>query len=147
MNTGVARQVFENQRRINQLARDLFSLVSLLEFWRLLERLFERHFQIERNHLRQPVAVAIRQTHYAANVAHNAFRAHCAERDDLRDGIAPVFLADVFDDIRTAVIGEINVNIRRADTFGIQKTLEQQSVANRIHVRDLQQISDERTCR
>ena len=141
---GVAREVFENERRVNQLARDFLGFVGLLEFRRLLERLFERHLQIERNHLGQPVAFAVAQTHHAAHVAHNGFRAHRAEGDDLRDGIAAVFFADIFDDVRAPVVGEINVNVRRIDAFGIQEALEQQAVADRVHVGDFEQVGDER---
>ena len=72
VNAGVARDVFEDERGVNQFARDVFVLVSLFEFGRLLERFFERHLQIERNHFRQPVAFAVAQTHHAANVAHDA---------------------------------------------------------------------------
>ena len=142
---GVARDVFEDERGVNQFARDLLGFVSLLEFRRLLERLFQRHLQIERNHFRQPVAFAVAQAHHAAHVAHHGFRAHRAEGDDLRDGIAAVFFADVFDDVRAAVVGEINVNVRRIDAFGIQEPLEQQAVADRVHVRDFEQVGDKRT--
>ncbi len=38
---GVARDVFEDERGVNQLARDFLGLVSLLEFRRLLERLLQ----------------------------------------------------------------------------------------------------------
>jgi len=44
MNTGISREVFENQSRVNQLARDFFGLISFLEFWRLLERFRQIHF-------------------------------------------------------------------------------------------------------
>jgi hypothetical protein len=42
MDAGVAREIFQDQRRVNQFARDFLVLVSLLEFRRLLERLFQR---------------------------------------------------------------------------------------------------------
>ena len=142
---GVAREVFENERGVNQFARDFLGFVGLLEFRRLLERLFERHLQVERNHLGQPVAFAVAQAHHAAHVAHDGFRAHRAEGDDLRDGVAAVFFADIFDDVGAPVVGEINVNVRRIDAFGIQEALEQQAVADRVHVRDFEQVSDKRT--
>ena len=142
---GVAREVFENERGVDQFARDLLGFVGLLEFRRLFERLFERHLQVERNHLGQPVAFAVAQTHHAADVAHNRFGAHGAEGDDLRDGVAAVFFADIFNDVGAPVVGEIDVNVRRIDALGIQEAFEQQAVTNGIHVGDLEQISDERT--
>ena len=142
---GVARDVFKDERGVNQLARDLLGFVSLLEFRRLLERLRQIHFQIDRNHLRQPVALAVTQTHHAPHVAHDGFRTHRAERDDLRDGFAPVFFTDILNDIGAPVVGKINVNVRRVDTLGVEEPLEQQAVTDRVHVGNLQQVGDDGT--
>ena len=43
-------------------------------------------------------------------------------------------------DVGASVVRKINVNIRRIHALGIQKSLEQQPVTNRIHVRDFQQV-------
>src|SRR5439155_13800802 len=69
---------------------------------------------------------------------------HGAERDDLGDGIAAIFFAHIFDDIRAAIIGKIDVNVRGIDPFGIEEALEQQPIANRIDVGNLEQVSDNR---
>jgi hypothetical protein len=113
----------------------------------LLERFLQRHLQLRGNHFGQPIALAITQAHDAAHIAHHGFCAHGAERDDLGDGIAPVFFAHVFNDVRATVVSEVDVDIGRIDTLGIQEALEQQAVANRIHVRDFEQIGDKRTSR
>jgi hypothetical protein len=110
----------------------------------LLERLLQRHLQLGGNHLRQPVAFAVAQAHDATHIAHDGFRAHRAERDDLRHGVATIFLPRVFDDVRAPVVREININIRRIDALGIQEALEEQPVTDRINVRDLQQVGDNR---
>ena len=89
---GVARQVFEDESGVDQLARDLLVLVGLLQLRRLLERLLQRHLQVERDHLGQPVAFAVAQPHDAPHVAHDRLRAHRAEGDDLRHGIPPILL-------------------------------------------------------
>ena len=57
--------------------------------------------------------------------------------------IAAVFLADVFDDVRAAVVGKVDVDIGRVDAFGIQKAFEEQAVTDRIDVRNFQQIGDD----
>ncbi len=55
-----------------------------------------------------------------------------------------IFLAHILDDVCAAIVSEVDVDIRRIDAFGIQEAFEQQAVADRIHIRDLQQIGDER---
>ena len=142
---GVARQVFQHERGVDQLAGDFLGVVGGLEFGRLLQRLRQVHLQVGRDHLGEPIALAVAQPHHAAHVAHDRFGAHRAEGDDLRHGIVAVFLADVFDDVGAAVVGEIDVDIRRVDAFGIEESLEEQPVADRIDVRNLQQIGDDGT--
>src|SRR5208282_4530980 len=51
-----------------------------------------------------------------------------------RDGLAAIFLADIFNDIGPPVVGEINVNIRWVDALGIEEALEEQAVTDRVHV-------------
>src|SRR5204863_3186767 len=68
-----------------------------------------------------------------------------AESDDLGDGIAAVFLPDIFNHVRAAVVSEVDVDVRRVDAFGIQEAFEQQAVADGVDVRDFQQIRHERT--
>ena len=111
----------------------------------MLERLLQSHFQFVGNHLGQPIAFAVAQAHDAADIAHDGFGAHGAEGDDLRDGIAAVFLAHVFDHVGAAVVGKVDVDIGRIDAFGIEEAFEEQAVADRIDVRNLEQISDDGT--
>ena len=54
-------------------------------------------------------------------------------------------MADVIDDVGAAVVGEINVNVRRVDALGIEEALEEQAVADGVHVRDFEQIGDKGT--
>src|SRR5439155_20240594 len=43
-----------------------------------------------------------------------------SEGDDLRDGIASIFLADVFDDVGAAVVGEIDIDRSEEHTSELQ---------------------------
>ncbi len=76
-----------------------------------LEGFLEGHFQLVGNHLGKAIAFAVAHAHDAADVADDGFGAHGAEGDDLRDGFAAVFAADVFDDVGAAVVGEVDVDI------------------------------------
>ena len=145
VDAGIAGEILQDHCGIDQLPGDFLALVSLLEIRRLLERLRQIHFQVSRDHLGQPVAVSIRQSHHAADIPHHALRPHRAKRDNLGDGIVPIFFADIFDDIRSSIVGKIDVDIRWIDALGVQKALEQQPVADGVHVRNLQQVGHDRT--
>ena len=144
MDAGVPRQVLQDEGSVDELPRHLLGFVGLLELRRLLERLRQIHLELGGDHLRQPVAVPVRQPHHPAHVPHHGFGAHGSERDDLGHSFAPVFFADILDDVRPAVVGEIDVDIRRIDALRIQEALEQQAVADGVHVRDVEQVGDQR---
>ena len=50
--------------------------------------------------------------------------------------IRAVFLDNVFDDLLSALVAEINVEVRHTDALGIQKALKQQVVAQGVDARD-----------
>ena len=135
------------QRGIDQRLGDLLLVISALEIGALRECLFERHLGIERNHLREPVALAIAQAHDATNIADDAFRFQFAEGDDLRNAASTVFLPDVFEDLAAARFAEIDVDIGRRNTFRVEETLELQTELERIDVGNFEDVSDERTGR
>src|SRR5439155_2357975 len=99
----VAREIFQNERCIDEFARGFFTLERQLEFRRDLERLFEGHLQLVRNHFGEAIALTVAQTHHATHVADDRFRAHGAERNDLSNGVAAVFSAQVFYDVGPGV--------------------------------------------
>ena len=143
----IAGDVLKDEGDIDQFARGRFGLVSLPEVGGLFEGLFERHLQLEGDHLRQPITLGVAQAHDAADVAHDGLGAHCAERDDLRHAIAAVFVADVFDHVRAAVVGEVDVDVGRVDALGIEEPFEEQVVADGINIGDFQEVGDERASR
>ena len=62
----------------------------------------------------------------------------------MSDGIAAVLIPDVPDYLRATVVGEVDVDIGRADTLRIEEALKEQTIAQRVDVRDLQQIGNHR---
>ena len=77
----------------------------------------EGDVQLVRDHLRDPVAIAVAQAHHAADIAHHAFRFQFSEGDDLRDAALAVFLPDVFEDFAAARFAKINVDIGRRNAL------------------------------
>ena len=113
----------------------------------MLERLLQRHLQIRRDHFCQPITLAVGQSHHPPHVTDDRLRAHRAEGDDLRHRLPPIFLPDILDHVGAAVVGEVNVYVRRVDPLRIEETLEEQSVSDRANVGYFQQIGDNRASR
>lgn len=57
--------------------------------------------------------------------------------------IRAVTPGDVIDDLLTALITEIHVDIRHGDAFRIEESLEQQAVTQRIELGDIHAVSDD----
>ena len=114
VDAGVARKAFEQVGVFPELARRRFGLDRLLQVRRFLRRGGEGDVQLVRDHLRDPVAVAVAQAHDAADIAHHAFRFQFSEGDDLRDAAFAVFLPDVFEHFAAARFAKIDVDIRAA---------------------------------
>lgn len=140
---GIARKPFEGKAVVDHAADIVFGLVSLLEFRADFQRLVQGHARVERDHLRDAIALGVGQTEDAANIAHNHFGAKRAKGDDLGDLRLSVFFADVIDDFWPAVVTKIHVDIGRGLAFGIEKALKKQAVPERVDVRDFKQIRNE----
>ena len=57
-----------------------------------------------------------------------------------------IFFPSVFNDIRTTVVGKINIDIRRIDALRVEESLKEQSIAYGVDVADFQKVGDQRAC-
>ena len=112
-----------------------------------LEALVERLTRPFRDQLRDPVDDAVGDLEHAAGVADGGARRHRPEGDDLRDAVAAVLLGDVVDDALAAVDGEVDVHVRHRLAARVEEALEQQAVAHRVDVGDLEAVGGERAGR
>ncbi len=65
-----------------------------------------------------------------------------AECDNLADVIGTVLPGNVIDDLLTAFIAEVYVDIRHGDALGVQESLEQQLIFKRVEHGDAQRVRD-----
>ena len=108
-------------------------------------RVVERDAELERNELGDLVDVAVTHAEHAAHVAHHRLRRHGAVGDDLRDALASVLLRDVFDDAVAPVHAEVDVEVGHRHALGVQESLEQQVVFQRVDVGDAEAVGHQRS--
>ncbi len=140
----LARQPFERLREVDDLARDRVGVVRLLQLGAGLEAVVERLPRAFRDELRDLVDDAVGDLEHAAGVADCRARGHRPEGDHLRDAVAAVLLGDVVDDALAAVDGEVDVDVRHRLAARVEEALEEQVVADRVEVGDLEAVRDER---
>jgi hypothetical protein len=108
---GVAGEVLEAARQVEQVADVVFGVVALdqlgrgevavfLRGLRFAQRIVEADAQRVRDQLGDAVDHAVRMAEHASGVAHHRLRGHGAVGDDLRDAVAAVLARDVVDDLR-----------------------------------------------
>ena len=136
----VARHALKRTRRINKLFDLRLLVVHLFQLRVDGQRLVDRNVQLVRHLLGNRVNIVVRNVERTADVAYRAARRHRAERDNLRHAVLAVLAGNVLDDLRTANIAEVHVDIRHGDTLRIQKSLEVQRVVNRVKVSDSEAV-------
>ena len=112
-----------------------------------LQRLLERLPRPFGDELRDPVDGAVWDLEHPARVAERGARRHLRERDDLGDAIATVLLGHVVDDRLAPLDREVDVHVRQVFAGRVQEALEEQVVADRIDVGDLEAVGGERAGR
>ena len=97
-----------------------------LQPWLFLAGLLDRQgfHPLDRDQLRQAVALAIGHLHDPGDITHRHLRQKRTEGDNLRHPVAAVLLLDVSNHFLSPVLTEIDVKIRHRYAFWVQKPLE-----------------------
>src|SRR5437773_7596857 len=112
----------------------------------LIHRLLERNVQLRRNQFSDFVDFGIGLLQAAARISNDATCSHSTERDDLRNILPPVLFSHVINNSSPPVHAEIDINIRQRHALGIEKTLEEKSVLQRIQVSYPHTIRNQTAC-
>ncbi len=133
--SGFARSTISRDERVG--------VVRLLQLRARLEAVVEVDLRPFRDQLRDLVDGAVGDLEHAAGVADGGAGHHRPEGDDLRDAVAPVLLGDVVDDAVAAGDGEVDVHVRHRLAARVEEALEEQAVADRVDVGDLEAVGGE----
>ena len=137
------RQPFERLCEIDDLLRDRVGVDRLPELGSGLQSIVERLSGPLGHELRDAVDDAVRDLEHPPRVTDGGPRGHGGEGDDLGDAVAPVLLRHVVDHAVATGHREVDVGVRERLATGVEEALEQQVVADRVDVRDVQAVGDE----
>ena len=93
------------------------------------------------------IDLSVRHTESASHVP---YRGACRKRSKchyLRNLVLPVALLNVIYDLLSSLYAEVNIYIRHADAFRIEKTLEDKIISDRIYLCDIKSIGNNASCR
>ena len=156
----VARHTLELLRQLDERAHVVFLLQALgqqrlhgdgvvvlvalfLGLGRVLQ--CDRHARLVRDELGNAVAETVGEIEHAPHIADGRARRHGAESGNLAHRVLAVFVLHVVDDAVPVGLAEIDVEVGHGHPLGVQETLEQQVVLQRVEVGDLERIGHQRT--
>src|SRR5262245_26851085 len=137
MDGTVAGEALETERYLENFASVLDLACGLFQTGLLLDRLLQGDVEHIGDHLGDLLDVGEGHCKYAGNVLDGRAGAEGVESDDLRYLFAAVFLGHVLDDLAAAVHAKVDVDVRKADAFGIEEPLEEQPILQGIDIGDL----------
>ena len=126
----IARHSFQLHGGIEQVLDRFIRFISCAKLWVQRNRAFYRGRLSgrHRNHFGDDVYIGIRNVEHPSDISYGAACRHRTKCNDLRDTVLPVFAHDVIDYFFPSFIAEIDIEIRHADSFGIQEAFKRQVV-------------------
>ncbi len=146
MGRSVAHQPFQTQRVVHQGLYPRVVLHELgyarLHFHRfgqwIIEPLFGR-----RNQLGDRVSFGEGKSYGAADIPDRCLSLEGAKSGDLCDPVGAVLVFDVLNNLGPAANAEVNIDIRHGLALGIEETLEQQNMPDRIEIGNAQRVGNQ----
>jgi len=156
----VARQALELLRQLDQQPHLVFFFDALGQQRLHLDRVLvfvvggfglrwvlQRHAlaRLVGDELADAVAKTVGEIEHAPDVADRGTRRQGAKGGDLAHRCEAVFALDVVDHTVAVGLAEVDVEVGHRHPLGVQEALEQQLVAQRVEVGDLQRVGHQRT--
>ena len=142
----VARQSFQGDRVVEQPFVTVIGTVQHLDVPDPLHRLGHciALARLVRDHLRNTVGFPHVETQDPAHVPDDRPALHRPEGDDLADRVTTVLVTHVLDHLTPALVAEVDIDVGHRDPLGIEESFEEESVLDRVQVRDLKRIGHQR---
>ena len=142
MHRTMSRKSFQSFRHLDKIFYFLIIFTHLAQFRIYLQRFFNRHLRLLRYHLRNRIDKSIRHIHHTPHISNHTSCRQRSECHDLNNSVFSVFSHNIVDHFLSAFITKVNVDIGHGNTFGIQKTLEQKLISDRIDRRNSQAVGN-----
>ena len=128
MHALAAHVTLDGLRRIHDRLDVLFGVVGLLQIGIGVQRLLDGDAQLVADHLADLIAYAVGIIKHARGIAHGVLRLQLAERDNARNMIGAIHLANMLDNLLATLILEVAVDIWHLHAFRGKESLKQQAV-------------------
>ena len=138
VSTCAASQSFQFLSDVEQLVNFRITVVCLFEFLALLNCVLQFDVEFIGDRLRNLIDTSQRDAERSADVTNRELRLKCAERSDLTDVCAAVFLLRVVDHFLPTIAAEVDVDIGWFGTASVEESFEEQVVLQRADMAESQ---------
>ena len=101
---------------------------------------------VRRHRLGEALADRVRLIHHAGGVLERLLRLNGAEGDDLRDLLFTILIGHVVDNFAAATIVKVHIEVGHGDAVGVEESLEDQVVVERVQVGNTHRVRDHGAC-
>ena len=101
---------------------------------------------VRRHRLGEALTDRVRLVHHSGGVLERLLRLNGAEGDDLRDLLFTVLFGYVVDDFAAATIVKVHIEVGHGDAVGVEESLEDQVVVERVQVGNTHRVRDHGAC-
>ena len=92
------------------------------------------------NQLCHHIRLRVAEIQRTAHITNCATGCHSTEGSDLRHMVGTVLLHNILNDLTTALLAEVRIEVGHADTLGVEEALKNQRVFHGIHFRDMHTV-------
>ena len=147
MGGSVSNQTFNAHADIQQALRFRIILIHLFESMVMIQKVAKGNARACRDALADVVDQSRCSTDCFAHISNGALGGQLAESDDTSNMICTVHLNNVSNDFLSAFRRYVNINIRHCDTLWVQETLENQTEAAWLDIRNTHAVCNNRAGR
>ena len=142
-----ASQALNGHRIVEQFFRQRIDIIRRFQVRTFCQRVFEFDIERIRDELCQFVDSSQRHVQRAADVADRVLGFQSSIRTNLSNVTSTVFLLCVVNNHLPAIAAEVDIDIGRFGSAGVQKAFEQQVIFQRANIPQSQQIGHDRSAR
>ena len=129
----MAGEPFQPPGEIEEFPYPFFLFIFFLQVRFLLQCLLKGDARAFRDELCDPVHFSVAYPQGPSNIPYYGPGRHCPEGDYLRHMVLSVFLLYILDYLAPPVLAEVHVDIRHADSFGVQEPFKEEVVSDGVY--------------
>ncbi len=146
VNSGIPDRSFQRFGHLQSIGFKIITFFDLLQFPHLFKSIFKRDADRFRNQFGEAVCIGKGQIQHACHIPDRRSCRHRSKSDDMCNLRFSIFFNHIIDHALASVIIKIDIYIRHRYPLGIQESLKQQIIFQRIDVGYTGAIGYNRTC-